>query len=223
MAMGEQIGYKFGGDGAPLRYPGNTVISDIRPGNPAYAVMCTVRARLLETGLAPLFILLPKDSYHMTVLRGLNDQVRTDAFWPAALPKDAPLERADAYVARAVASVLNPGPIRMAFDCVHADAADLRVRLKPADALQAEALRSYRDQVADALGLWLPGHDAYTYHMTLAYTHFLPDSAQADRLRQWVSAMDALLAEQPRFETDAPYTAYYANMLFFSPDPNPVR
>ncbi len=185
--------------------------------------MCTVRARLLETGLAPLFILLPEDSYHMTVLRGLNDRVRDDAFWPPALPKDAPFAQADDYVARGIASVPNPGPIRMAFDRVHVDAADLRVRLKPADPLQAKVLREYRDKAADALGLRLPGHDAYTYHMTLAYTRFLPDEAQAERLRQWVKAMDALLSEQPSFETDAPYMAYYADMLFFSPDPKPVR
>lgn len=217
MRQGEQIGVKFNADGTPRMYPGNTVISDVRAGNPAHALMLAVRQSLIDAGLAALFILLPEGSYHMTVIRGLNDLVREDAYWPAALGKDASLMEMDAYVSRAVASVKNPGPIAMAFDHVRVDGADVRVCLRPLGAAQDAVLRRYRDRVADALGLRLPGHDGYTYHLTLAYTLRLPEGGEAARLARWTAEADAMLAKAPAFETTPPYMAYYHNMEAFSP------
>lgn len=146
---GEQIGKKFEPDGSPRWYPGNTVIADVTACSSGYAAMTRVRgngAGVRHRGY-PL-ILLPEDSYHMTVLRGLNDQVRTDAFWPAALPKDAPMTAVDDYVSRAVARVPMPGPARMRFAGVRADVADFRVLLAPADEAQAQALQRFRDLAA---------------------------------------------------------------------------
>lgn len=129
---GEQIGKKFEPDGSPRWYPGNTVIADVTAGSSGYVAMTRVREMALASGIGDTLILLPEDSYHMTVLRGLNDQVRTDAFWPAALPKDAPMSAVDDYVSRAVARVPMPGPARMRFAGVRVDAADFRVLLAPA-------------------------------------------------------------------------------------------
>ena len=77
---GEQIGKKFEPDGSPRWYPGNTVIAVVTAGSSGYAAMTRVREMALASGIGDTLILLPEDSYHMTVLRGLNDQVRTDAF-----------------------------------------------------------------------------------------------------------------------------------------------
>ena len=112
---GSQIGRKFEKDGSVRRYPGNTVIADVRPGCAAYDAMTHLRTIAREAGLEDTMILLPEDSYHMTVIRGLNDQVRTDAYWPAALAKDATMEQADDYVQRAFESAGMPGKIRMRF------------------------------------------------------------------------------------------------------------
>ena len=69
---GEQIGKKFEMDGSARRYPGNTVIADVRPGCSAYDVMTALRQMAMDAGFADSMILLPVDSYHMTVLRGLT-------------------------------------------------------------------------------------------------------------------------------------------------------
>lgn len=217
MVYGGQIGKKFERDGSPRRYPGNTVIADVRPGCGAYQVMRRLRSMALEAGFGDSLILLPEDSYHMTVLRGLNDQVRTDGFWPDGLPRDASLSAMDAYVSRAVSSVEMPGSIRMRFQGVRVDDEDFRVLLTPADDAQASELRHFRDAAAAAIGLFLPGHADYTYHITLAYTRLVPQDEQSRRLKALTGEMEAYLTQQPAFETTPPYMAYYEDMLAFLP------
>lgn len=219
MNWGQQIGSKFDHSGKPMRYPGNTVICDLREDNPAYAPMDRLRQMLEKSALTGHFILLPRASYHMTVIRGLNDLVRTDDFWPDRLPKEASMHETDEYVTRAVASVSNPGSIHMRFDAVVFDDADVRVRLLPADEQQEASLTAYRNTVADALGLRLPGHDSYRYHLTLAYVLHQVPAHDMPALNLLHAKMDAVLSRQPVMRLDPPYMAYYRDMFAFYPHP----
>jgi len=219
MRYGTQIGFKFHEDGTAARYPSNTVIADVRPGNPAYDVMTACLRMLREAGLDGLFIRLPEDSYHMTVIRGVNDLVRSARYWPDALNPDAPMEAVDAYMRAAVQRVPGTGALRMRFDCAVITAEDFRIRLTPADEAQARVLARYRDAVADSVGLRLPGHDEYRYHMTLAYTWRLPDEAQAASIRMLADRMNALLRRQGEIVLDEPHFAWYRDMLSFSQAP----
>lgn len=212
---GSQIGKKFNEDGTARRYPGNTVIADVTPGCSAYDVMTRLRSMALETGFGGDMILLPQDSYHMTVLRGLNDLVRMDGFWPTALDRNAPMETVDDYVSAAVRCAGLPGPITMRFAGVIVSDEDFRVKVVPADEEQERALRAFRDRAAEAIGLRLPGHDVYTYHITLAYMRFVPQGERAEALAQLVAAMETHLKSQPPFTMTAPYMAYYDDMLAF--------
>lgn len=213
---GSQIGKKFEIDGSARRYPGNTVIADVRPGCGAYGVMTQLRQMAIDAGFADSMILLPEDSYHMTVIRGLNDQVRTDAFWPASLDRSASMDDVDDYVSAAVASVPMLEPIRMRFRGIRVNEEDFRVLLSPADDAQMQLIRRFRDAAADAIGLRLPGHDDYTCHITLAYTRVVPEGEAAATLRALTAEMENLIGKQPVFETTPPYMAYYDNMLAFS-------
>lgn len=216
MVYGNQIGKKFETDGSPRTYPGNTVIADISCGCSAYELMRGLRDMAYRHELSNKLIFLPEDSYHVTILRGLNDQVREDDFWPKALSKSAPMDQADDYIAKAVAKVAMPGPIRMAFTGVRLDETDFRVLLRPADDEQMAVLKDFRDRAAEAIGLHLPGHAAYAYHITLAYTLVLPQSGQIACIEELCKKMDEALAEQGTFETSPPYMAYYNNMMKFS-------
>lgn len=217
--FGTQIGRKFHADGTAARYPGNTVIADVRPGNPAYDVMTACLRMLEEVNVDRLFIRLPEDSYHMTVIRGVNDLVREAEYWPAVLDPHATMTAVDAYMRSAVESVENPGKIHMKFDCAVITPEDFRIRLVPKDAEQDKILRRYRDAVADAVGLRLPGHDTYTYHMTLAYTWYLPRGKVKDSLSALVERMNDLLAKQEEVVIDPPHFAWYQDMLSFSDKP----
>lgn len=219
MVWGQQIGSKFDREGKPMRYPGNTVISDLRESNPAFSMMDRARGLLQRSALASHFILLPRDSYHMTVIRGLNDHVRADGYWPDALPRDTLMQDVDTYVASAVRSVAGPGSIRMRFGEVVFDDADVRVQLLPSDEEQTTALSTYRDAVADALGLRLPGHNDYRYHLTLAYMLRPIPTHKIRELNALKATLDEVLTDQPEVTLDPPYMAYYQDMYSFEPEP----
>ena len=214
---GSQIGKKFAKDGQALPYPGNTVISDVCPGNPAYDVMSRCRSMLLDSPLAAHYIPLPESSYHTTVIRGVNHLVRDAAFWSVQLPLDTPFDQMDDWFEESVLSVPNPGPFSMRFSRARINEEDFRIQLQPADEKSEAALRHYRDQVADALQLRLPGHDSYTFHITLAYTLTLPEKAEAGGLAAIEAEINDLLARQPAFLVDAPHVAFYHDMLEFYP------
>lgn len=216
MPYGTQIGKKFHEDGTAAAYPGNTVVSDATQGTLAYKVMSECLAMLEEAELGALFIALPKDSYHMTVIRGVNDLVREPDYWPGALPADAPMTAVDDYMQAAIGSVENPGVMRMRFGEAKITAEDFRISMLPADEAQEKVLRDYRDRVADAVGLRLPGHEGYTFHITLAYTWRLPDEQQEQTLGRLKARMNALLARQGVVELQPPHAAFYQDMLSFS-------
>ncbi|MEG0740772.1 MAG: DUF1868 domain-containing protein [Clostridia bacterium] len=217
MNDGKQIGAKFNADGTPRNYPGNTILADVTPGQRSYATMLYLRQALLSAGLAPLFILLPEDSFHMTVIRGMNDQVRTEAFWPPSLAKDAPMEQVDDALEKAFLAVAAPEKLTMRFSHVQINEEDFRVCLEPEDEQQWRKLRAYRDAIADHLGLRLAGHDAYTFHITQAYTWHLPSQAQSDALSAYAHSMNLYLAAQPAFMIGTPYAAFYRDMVQFYP------
>lgn len=218
MTYGKDIGKKFYEDGTVRHYPGNTVVADIIPGCSAYDVMLQLRQMLTDGGLAQYFVLLPADSYHMTVIRGLNDQVRTDDYWPAGLSKTAPMTQVDDYISAAIEKAGLPGPVRMRLDRVNVSASCCTVRLVPADEAQAQLLQQFRDRAADAIGLRLPGHDNYRFHISLGYVRVVPEGTDAQKLEDLKAKMDAFIAGQPEFTTTAPYMAYYDDMLAFSPE-----
>lgn len=217
MKYGSSIGMKFYEDGTVRRYPGNTVVADVTPGCPAYDAMTHLRQMVIDAGFTDRLILLPEDSYHMTVISGLNHQLRTEDRWPEKLPKDLPMEKVDDYISEAVERAGIPGPARMKFDTVHLGTTCLIARLWPADEAQGEELWRFRNQVAENVGLRLPGHEKYRFHITLAYTRVISEGEEAERLKALLEAMNRYLAEQPAFTTGAPYMAYYNDMLAFSP------
>jgi hypothetical protein len=217
MTYGKTIGKKFYEDGRVRRYPGNTVVADVTPDCPAYDVMTHLYEMVQESGMDSHLILLPHDSYHMTVIRGLNDQVRVDTHWPARLPKDTPFTKVDDYVTEAVLSVPMPAGVRMKFDRVGFSATCMIIKLWPADEEQAAILKQFRDAVADNLGLRLPKHDEYRFHISLGYTRIIPEGEDAARMEKLINDINAYIADRPSFEITKPYMAYYNDMLAFSP------
>lgn len=215
---GKTIGKKFYEDGSIRRYPGNTVVADIVPGNTAYEAMTALREMVIERGFDKDLILLPEDSYHMTVIRGVNDQVRKDTHWPKSLSKEAHMNEVDDYISSAVARVRMPGKIRMKFDEMRYTPGCLVALTLPADGEQARILKEFRDGVAEEIGLHLPGHDEYRFHISLAYIRVIPEGEDEERFRRMLEDMNALLAAQPSFETEVPYMAFYDDMLRFSPE-----
>ena len=221
MTYGKTVGIRFNEDGSARRFPGNTVVADVTPEVPAYQVMRKLEQMVLDAGFRDKLILLPADSYHMTVIQGINDQNRGSDRWPTALPLDATMEQADAYFAAAIGRAGLPGPVRMRFHEISAGSTCVMARLQPADASQEKILRDFRDRAATELGHFIPGHETYRFHISLAYTRIVPEGEDAERMAALKEEMNALLASQPPFETTRPYIAYFNDMLAYSHEPLP--
>lgn len=215
MRYGAQIGYKFNTDGSPRRYPGNTIIADVDSWNPAHGVIDRLRSILCAGDLGGAFIFLPADSYHVTIIRGMNDCVRQPEYWSSVLPLDAPMAAVDAFFAEKAGEVKAPERIHMRFDQITIDDYDVRICLQPWDQTQANELRAYRDQVADQIALRLPGHDSYTYHITLAYMLRIPEGDDRMEMERRVREINAYLGGQDGFWLTSPRICFYNDMLHF--------
>lgn len=215
MIYGKNIGKKFLENGEVRTYPGNTVIAKIVPGSEAHRVMRYLRNMVVEEGLGSYVILLPEDSYHMTVIRGVNDQVRTPAYWLEQLDRTAQIDVADGYISAAIARAGLPEPPIMRFAEVFFNNSCLAVRLVPADEIEKERLLDFRNRAAAEIGLYLPGHDNYQFHVTIGYTRIIPEGADFVRMEKLKKKMNAYLTVQQPFVTGVPYVAYYNNMLAF--------
>lgn len=218
MVYGRSIGKKFHEDGAVRYFPGNTVVAPIRPGCSAYDVMVQLRQMVLEAGLQEQLILLPKDSYHMTVLDCLVFENRDPDRWPAGLAPDATPEEADDYIAAAVAAAPNPGPVRMRFDRLRVSENAAVVRLVPDDAIEEKKLWDFRDAATQAMGLRTPAYYRYRFHISLGYVWKIPEGEAARKLEELVARANAILARQPAFLTGVPHMAFFRDMMAFSPD-----
>jgi len=214
---GLQIGVKFNSDGTPIKYPGNTVIADVGKENPAYAVLHQISSRLRQVKFNDCFIFLPENSYHVTIIRGMNDNVRKSGFWPPELALDTPMDQVDDYFATAAGAVPVSADIRMKFVRLQINGDDVRVCLKPADMEQEQLLKDYRSQVAQRLGFQLPGHDEYIYHVTMAYILKLPGSEYQHQLHEIEESINSCLREQDCFYLSRPCLAYYNDMMQFHP------
>ena len=153
----------------------------------------------------------------MTVIRGVNDQVRKPSHWPKNLRVDAPMTEVDDYITNAVTSVKMPEKVRMKFHEVMLNEGDIKVVLMPADEEQNRILREYRDAVATAIGLFLPGHEIYKFHITLSYVRVIAEGEDAVRTNKMIEEMNRRIKDVPAFDITAPYMAYYNDMLAFSP------
>jgi hypothetical protein len=215
--FGTQVGFKFHRDGSPAKYPGNTVVSSINPDNPAYSILRDTVSSIDKAGLSPLLIKLPCNSYHVTIMRGLNDKVRTAEFWPPGLSTGCTLAEMDGYVREKLKGIPFPSSFSMVFDRLQWSDEDVRVCLAPACQETEWELRSLRDAIADRLGLRLPGHENYTFHATLAYVYCAAQGKDAARITQIADSFYTV-HHGGALEISAPRLAFYENMMEFPPE-----
>lgn len=163
-----EVGRKFHPDGAPRRFPGNTIICFVAP---VSAIGAAAQAFQGALGAAPFgrkFALLPPPSYHMTVMELLCDEARSPERWSALLPLDAPLTATDAFFLERVLPLAAPAGLTVRVTSIaHPD--NLWLTLEPAGDQTAAALRDYRETVASATGVRFPDHNRYHFHLSLAY------------------------------------------------------
>lgn len=154
---------KFTSQGEVIPYYGTSIISDIKDRG-VLPILADLRDRLMDSLYGPDLILMPEDSWHMTIMTLLRQRDRGGDLWPDAL-KGKDFSEVDSYLKDLVDQVEKPGRIAMRVK----DFDTSSLYLEPVDDQMGQLLQDYRDRIAQATGIRHPNHDRYHFHITLAY------------------------------------------------------
>lgn len=209
------IGQKFEPNGRVMYFPGNTIICPLPPESALYHTLLAVYNELADKDFAPLYTLLPPASWHMTMFEGVCDQVRKPGFWPEDMSLDAPLASCNALFKQKLACFdlgIEP-PFYMAIEGWETLKDGISVRIVPASAAEESRLRQLRDRLSKLLGICHPIHDAYVFHVSVAY--LLRHLNQQESRDIW-AFLQKYRSELPDvFELGAPEFCLFDDMFAF--------
>ena len=213
-----EVGRKFYADGRPRTFAGNTIICFVSPESHIFHLGEWVQTQIRELPYAHKFALLPPSSFHMTVMELLCDEVRLPASWTPWLPLDAPLAQTDQFFINALADMPPPAAMRLRFREVAPY--NFAIYLEPADRETDQALRTYRDQVAEATGVRFADHDSYQFHISLAYRLIELTEEEEEGLTQTLAHLSRHLHDDfGIFQPPAPQLAFFEDMFHFAMSP----
>ena len=211
---------RFDAAARALSDPGNTMIGHVQPG-PVFDALVAARDALAATAAGPTFAWLPPASYHMTIFDGVLHGRRDAEFWPTGLNRDATEDQAERFVFSRLENMRPDGhraPFRLRPLALEPSrGAGVWVRLSGADAAEERRLRAFRDACAEGLGLaHRPGHAAYTFHITMAYSLAWPSPAEAEAFDAVIAEADAAFrAAAPVIEIGPPELCRFSDMTHF--------
>jgi len=219
VTYGESVYQKLNEDGSVRHYPGNSVVLMVEKDNDIYTHLKYATRRLKEMGVSEKFMMLPPSSYHMTVIQGVNDQVRKKEYWSSFKDINTPLATMNHFFQQKIKEVQSFKQVSMSFDHIKLDNNDLRINLRPKNDNENQKLRNYRDRVSEKFGVKLPNHDTYSFHITLGYVWKLPDKEESHILERYIKEMnDYLQSINKEFELTNLVFVCYKDMFDFPGD-----
>jgi hypothetical protein len=211
------VGRKFHADGSVRYFPGNTIICPIPPDNAVYAELVRFAERLKALSCVSKFTLMPPSSYHMTVIQGVCEEDRKPELWSRDLPLDMPLEETDRYFRKKFAEIPIPHGFQMKFNEVETGSVALTLKLLPASDEDREALTQFRDRVSEQLGLRFPDHEAYQFHITIAYKIYELTGEEVGELQQFKEQEDREFGDRiGGLATPSPQLVFFKDMFEFA-------
>lgn len=159
------FGRRYDASGRFLPERGNTVVCHLVEGSETYKALVDARARFLAMPEAAMLAFTPTTSLHMTLFQGVIETRRAPGYWPPELPLDTPIDDMTAVLEQRLAG-FHGGP---AFRMRVAEALPTGLVLVGASATDRQALKTWRDRLADLFGYRHPDHDDYEFHITFAY------------------------------------------------------
>lgn len=213
----KNIGRKFNPDGSVRFFPGNTIISKVKPENSIYPVITKISDAFREADTARKYTFLPFSSLHMTMIQGVCDEDRKETLWSRYLPLDLPLSQVDDFFEEKYKAVEALPETHMVFDTIDISGATILVRFKPETAKDAEKLKRFRDDVSEKLGVRFPDHDSYGFHISVAYLLWELDEKERAAIEETCRKLEEpLKAQRPVFTLRQPDMTYFKDMMYFS-------
>lgn len=206
---------KFTEDGAPLACPGYTTICNVDSASDAFRALVAAQDALKAGPLASAFTYMPADSFHMTIFEGVIDYSRTADRWPGHLPLDATIAEAT----EDAAARLQYHPCKQKFKVRPVEVfGGFTVGMVGATDDEETGLRQTRNALRDALNLHRPDHDAYQFHVTLAYLlRWLSRDEAQEVVEVSQTVANALLQDMPALTLGPAELCTFETMHRFDP------
>lgn len=182
------FGTRFNDKAEFLPEPGNTIVAHVADGSKTQNALIDLRCKMLALPGAGHFAFTPVSSYHMTVFQGVIEYRRREGFWPPELPLDATIDAATAHMIERLKDL----PKSQRFKVKPIAVTPMGLSVAGATPEDERALRAFRDRLADCFGYRHPDHEAYEFHITMAY---LIDFMVPDEARDHARAIAALSGE----------------------------
>lgn len=165
---------KFNPDGRPRPFAGNSVICHLPQQSRFRDTVAALGDALRSSSFAGKLAVLPSDSYHVTILGGLNDQDRTRYGWPSDPPINAPIAECNRIIGERITRfrMRSELPIRFRLDKEKTVAPQRAsgLQLVPADAKEKQKLHMLRDQMSSEVFRYRAAdHETFGFHVSLAY------------------------------------------------------
>lgn len=170
----EDTRLKFNPDGSRRNFAGNTVICHLPQQSRIHDAVTAIGDSLRSSSFAPKLGVLPSDSYHATILGGVNDLGRNKSEWPKDIPITTPIAECNRIIGQRFAKfkIQEELPIRFRLDTGKTLAPQLAsgLQLAPADSFEKLRLSRLRDRLADEVFLYrAKNHATFGFHISLAY------------------------------------------------------
>jgi len=210
------IGKKFNPDGSFRSFPGNTIICHVPPHSATFQTLLEIRARFAARPFSRCLTLMPPASYHMTVFEGVVNEVRQPRLWPSDMSVDSPLDSCNQLFLKKLREfdLRCNLPFRLVPDFIP----DTFIRLRPFDDQEEQKLRDLRNRLSKLLLLHGPNHEAYQFHITLAYlVKWMTPEETVDYARTREECASILRNSLSVIELGPPEFCFFQNMAAFDP------
>jgi len=208
------VGSRFSEEGVFLPEAGNTVVRHVVPGSDTEAALIGLRERLRELPWGHRCAFTDVASLHMTVFEGVIETRRLAEYWPKALPVEAPLDEVTGYLAGRLEDFEGPGP----FDMRIAEVTPFGLTLTGATDADETTARAWREALTEPFTYRSPSHDAYTFHVTLAYIiDWIPDDLIPDYKQALAELTKEFRERVPVVELGPPAFCTFTDMNGFPP------
>lgn len=159
------LGTRYDRSGRFLPEPGNTVVCHLVPGSETERALIAARERYLAMPEAPQLAFTPISSLHMTLFQGIIERRRRLPYWPGDIALDTPVNEMTA-IYRERFRDFTGGP---AFRMQVVRALPTGLVLEGLTSEDRQALKDWRNSLADVFGYRHPDHDSYEFHITFSY------------------------------------------------------
>lgn len=212
---------KFNPNGQPRAFAGNTIICHLPQQSRFRDAVAALGDALRSGSFAGKLAVLPSDSYHVTILGGLNDQDRARYGWPSDIPINAPIAECNRIIGERIARfrMHSDLPIRFCVDKGKTVAPQRAsgLQLVPADAKEKLKLHMLRDQMSTEVFRYRAAdHEAFGFHVSLAYqmSGFTAEERR-DYQSELVRHLPAIIAAAPVIEFGVPEFCTFGDMYRF--------